>query len=85
MANTTVFNLSSVDRIEVLCGQIHSELAIQAQTLAAQGQALAELAKTTNDLIASLGGGDQPAIDAATAALKDVTTRLAGAVARDQP
>jgi ABC-type transporter Mla subunit MlaD len=89
---TTVFNLSAVDRIEALCGPIHNDtqaivetLTTQAQAIAAQGAALATLAKTINDLIASLGGGDQPSIDAAVAALKDVTTSLAAAVSRDQP
>jgi hypothetical protein len=73
--------------IQITQTQASQSAALNAQTqaLAMQQTAIAALSKTLNDLVTALGGGDQPALDAATAALQNVNQSLAAAVARDQP
>jgi hypothetical protein len=44
---------------------------------------VATLTKILADLVTALGGGDQPTIDAVTAALRGLTQQLSAAVARD--
>ena len=43
-----------------------------------------ELLKVLEDLVSALGGGDQPAIDAAAAALRQMNANLSAAVERDK-
>jgi hypothetical protein len=81
---TTVFNLSAVDRIETDAKQL---LANDTQILANQTTiigAIASLAATLNSLVMALGGGDQPAIDAAAAQLRTLHDQLVAATARDK-
>jgi hypothetical protein len=81
---TTVFNLSAVDRIETDEKQL---LANDTQILANQStiiSAIASLAMTLNSLVMALGGGDQPAIDAATAQLQTLHDQLVAAAVRDK-
>jgi hypothetical protein len=81
---TNVFNLSAVDRIET------DVLALQAQATSlqtqftAQSAAIASLTKTLTDLVAALGGGDQPAIDAAATELRSLSATLRASVERDK-
>jgi hypothetical protein len=81
---TTVFNLSAVDRIEADVIQL---LANDKTILANQTTitaAIASLAMTLNNLVMALGGGDQPAIDAAAAQLQTLHDQLVAATARDK-
>jgi hypothetical protein len=84
MATTTVFNLSAVDRIEADVIALKTDTATIIAALATQTTALATLAQTLTDFISALGGGDQPAIDAATVALRSVTDTLHAAAVRDK-
>jgi hypothetical protein len=84
---TTVFNLSAVDRIEADVKSIGMTQQLQAlaTTQAMQTDALAALTKTLTDFISSLGGGgDQSAIDAATAELQTITQTLRAAAEHDK-
>jgi hypothetical protein len=45
---------------------------------------LSTVTKVLTDLVDALGGGDQPAINAATTALRGVTEQLSATVARDK-
>lgn len=81
---TTVFNLSAVDRTEVDAIQL---LANDKAILANQTtiiSSIASLAATLNNLVMALGGGDQPAIDAAAAQLQTLHDQLVTATARDK-
>jgi capsule polysaccharide export protein KpsE/RkpR len=88
---TSVFNLSAVDRIEadVLAEQTQlttlqtQVTALQAQ-LTTQSAAIASLTKIITDFVAAVGGGDQPAIDAATTELRSLSATLRASVERDK-
>jgi hypothetical protein len=81
---TSVFNLSAIDRIELAVNATYADTQAIAKAVAMQGEAIVMLTKTLTDFVIALGGGDQPAIDAATAALQNVNQSLAAAVGRDQ-
>lgn len=81
---TTVFNLSAVDRIEADCKQILSNQAASQQNETAIINALAALMKIVTDFVTAVGGGDQPSIDAATAALQTIQQTLVAATERDK-
>jgi hypothetical protein len=74
---TTVFNLSAIDRIETDVKDLQA-------TQVDQTAAINALSKIISDFIAELGGGDQPAVDAAATALQSLTSTLSSAVDRDK-
>jgi hypothetical protein len=81
---TSVFNLSAVDRIEADVVQLLANDKAMSANLANVISAIASLTATLNDLVLALGGGDQPAIDAAAAQLRTVHDQLVAATARDK-
>ena len=74
---TSVFNLSAVDRIETDVKAILTQLAAQADAISA-------LTKVLTDFVNALGGSDQPAIDAATTALRSLHDTISASVERDK-
>lgn len=75
---TNVFNFGPVlDRVEANAQQLVVMQSLQAAAIQAIGKVL-------SDLVAALGGGDQPTIDAMTAALQSITDQLHAAAERDK-
>jgi hypothetical protein len=81
---TTVFNLSAVDRIEADVIQLLANDKTMLANLTTITAAIAVLTATLNSLVAALGGGDQPAVDAAAAQLQTLHDQLVAATARDK-
>jgi phage-related protein len=82
---TNIFNLAAIDRIEVVVNATSAKIDALSAVEHSIAQAVTVIGKTLTDFIASLGGGDQPSIDAVTATLQQLTKILTETVARDQP